>query len=133
MNRWPHLSDAVLCPVRAVRGSNKRKSSGADDGSGTPESESVGGGTPESEFQEGILTTTYCKYIHAAIAGWRIVDGAAPGTLQLDFRTPAADTTVKKRCAFSESMLYASALSFVLCTQVVSPIRQEPVSFFTML
>jgi hypothetical protein len=33
----------------------------------------------------------------------RIVDGAAPGTPQLDFRTPAADTTVKKRCAFSES------------------------------
>ena len=50
MNRWPHLPDDVLCPVRAVRGSNKRQSSGADDGSGTPESESAGGGTPESEF-----------------------------------------------------------------------------------
>ena len=103
MNRWPHLPDAVLCPVRAARGPNKRKSSGADDGSGTPESESAGGGTPESEFQKGILATTYCKYIHAVIAGLRIVYGAAPGTPQLDFRTPAADTTVKKRCAFSES------------------------------
>ena len=110
------LPDAVLCPVRAVRGPNKRKSSGADDGSGTPESESARGGTPESEFQKGILATTYCKYIHAVIAGLRIVDGAAPGTPQLDFRTPgpAADTTVKKRCAFSESMLYASALSFFM-------------------
>ena len=103
MNRWPHLPDAVLCPVRAVRGPKKRKSSGADDGSGTPESESAGGVTPESELQNGILATTYCKYIHPTIAGLRIVDGAAPGTPQLDFCTPAADTTVKKRCAFSES------------------------------
>ncbi len=104
MNRWPHLPDAVLCPVRAVRGLNERKSSGADDGrSGTPDLESAGGGTPESELQKGILATTYCKYIHAAISGLRIVDGAAPGTTQLDFRTPAADTTVKKRCALSGS------------------------------
>ena len=106
MNRWPHLPDAVHCPVRGVRGSNKMKSSGADDGSGTPESESAGGGTPESEFQKRISATTYCKYIHAAIAGLRIVDGAAPGTPQLDFRTPAADATVKKRCAFSESDIH---------------------------
>ena len=85
MNRWPHLPDAVLCPIRDVRGPKKRKSSGADDGSGTPESESAGGGTPDSEFQKGILATTY---IHAAIAGLRIVDGAATGTPQLDFRIP---------------------------------------------
>ena len=112
MNRWPHLPDAVLCPVRGFCGPNKRKSSGADDGSGTPESESARGGTPESEFQKGILATTYCKYIHAVIAGLRIVDGAAPGTPQLDFRTPASNPSVTKRRALSESMFCASALSF---------------------
>ena len=76
-----------------------------------------------SRIKKGVLGISYCKYLHTAVAFMRIVDGTfgtkevngfkdhdGKSQPQLNFLTPIGLPNTINRCAFSESVFYASAL-----------------------
>ena len=110
MNRCSNPGD-VPCPGRAKR---TPKNKGA-----VHAAEADEGGIPDSNtFKKGVLGISYCKNFHTAVALLRIVDGTNEGNgfkdgksqQQLDFLTPMGLPNTINRCAFSESVFYASAL-----------------------